>query len=83
MPRQSPQVDLYQGNGPVVTTASFIVCNACFWCASDLSEGSRITKCLSCGGVGKLESIPLAPKEKYSFNIDQKQGIVLDFGKTL
>jgi hypothetical protein len=25
--------------------------------------------------------MPLAPKEQYSLNIDQKKGIVLNFGK--
>ena len=59
--------------------ACFVICGSCFWCASDLSGGSRISKCYACGDAGKLESMPLAPKEKYTFDFDPKRGIVLDF----
>lgn len=60
--------------------ACFVICGSCFWCASDLSGGSRIQRCLACNAPGdKVESIPLAPKEKYIFDFDAKRGIVLDF----
>jgi hypothetical protein len=59
--------------------ACFVICGSCFWCASDLSGGSRIAKCHACNAADKIECIPLAPKEKYTFGLDPKRGIVLDF----
>jgi hypothetical protein len=60
-------------------SASFVVCGSCFWCATDLSGGSRIARCLACNEGVKIESIPLAPREKYTFDLDAKRGITLDF----
>lgn len=60
--------------------ASFVMCSSCFWCASDLSGGSKITnKCHACNTADSLESIPLALNERYTFDNDQKRGIILDF----
>jgi hypothetical protein len=58
--------------------ACFVLCTSCFWCASDLSGGSRVQKCHACD-IAKIESIPLAPKEQYAFEFEPKRGIVLDF----
>jgi hypothetical protein len=59
--------------------AYFVLCGSCFWCASDLSGGSKIKSCPSCSEDSKIESMPLAPKEKYTFDFDPQRGIVLDF----
>jgi hypothetical protein len=59
--------------------ACFVICGSCFWCASDLSGGSRTTKCHGCDAIDKIESIPLAPKEKYFVELDPQHGITLDF----
>jgi hypothetical protein len=59
--------------------ACFVICGSCFWCTSDLSGGSKISNCPVCNKQNKIESIPLAPKEKYTFDFDVKRGIVLDF----
>jgi len=52
----------------------FVICGSCYWCASDLS-GARIAKCPAC--YNPVESIPIAPREKYRFELDD---MILDFG---
>jgi hypothetical protein len=59
--------------------ACFVICGSCFWCVSDLSGGSRIKNCPVCKEQNKIESIPLAPRERYTFENDSKAGIILDF----
>lgn len=68
-----------QKGGGFYGYASFVICGSCFWCVSDLSGGSRIKNCLVCKEQNKIESIPLAPRERYTFEIDAKAGITLDF----
>jgi hypothetical protein len=56
----------------------FVICNQCYWCATDLSGGSLLT-CRGCGNEEFVESIALQPKEKYSFAVDIKRGMTLEF----
>lgn len=58
--------------------AYFVICGSCFWCASDLC-GGRVKECPACGS-DMVESIPLAPREKYRFDLDDKRGMIIDFG---
>ena len=59
--------------------ASFVICGSCYWCASYLSAVSKIHHCPVCNEIEKIESIPLAVGEKYTFDSNAKHGLVLDF----
>jgi hypothetical protein len=37
----------------------FLLCNTCYWCASDIGGESKFTKCPSCNSV-EVESMPIA-----------------------
>lgn len=69
----------------------FIICQSCFWCASELSpkiyantakittirnDNDTVTKCPSCL-EGNLESIPIVLNEKYKFDHNGKRGVIL------
>jgi len=56
----------------------FVICNKCYWCATNLA-GSGIESCNVCGSRDSIEPIELQPKEKYSFALDSKRGVILDF----
>jgi hypothetical protein len=56
----------------------FVICNSCFWCATDISGRESITACPACASQA-LESIALESKEKFTFNLDSKRGVSLAF----
>jgi hypothetical protein len=64
---------------------NFVICQSCFWCASDVStqyhkrnKEKIITKCPFCNS-NNIESIPIAENEKYRFNYDTRRGITMMF----
>jgi hypothetical protein len=56
----------------------FLLCNTCYWCASDLGSKSKFTKCPSCNSV-EVETMPIAKNELYKFDYHSKKGITLEF----
>ena len=68
----------------------FMICQACFWCATCVSpqllrkmtrvteDPVSLTKCPFCV-KGNVESIPIAENENYRFNYDTKRGLVMKF----
>ena len=70
----------------------FMICHACFWCASYISpqmsckmatvtttkDSTSLTKCPFCT-EGTIESIPIAENEDYRFDYDAKYGLVMKF----
>jgi hypothetical protein len=63
----------------------FLICQSCFWCASDISTQyykryteKTITKCPFCN-ADNIESIPIAENEKYRFKYDTRRGITMTF----
>jgi hypothetical protein len=68
----------------------FMICQACFWCATCISpqllrkmtriteDSVSLTKCPFCV-EGNVESIPIAENENYRFNYDAKRGLVMKF----
>jgi predicted Zn-ribbon and HTH transcriptional regulator len=74
-------------NKKTVIKIDFILCESCFWCASQSNKwnGSRrsitiITKCPSCNS-NRIESMPISHEEDYTFNHDLKRGVTLGFSK--
>lgn len=57
-------------------SVSMLLCNSCYWSATELEErGARA--CPSC--TNPVEAIPLEKGEIFSFDIDGKKGVVLEF----
>lgn len=56
---------------------NFTLCGSCFWSASCL-DGRAIERCPMCKS-DKVESMPVAGNEMYSFDYDTKRGVVVDF----
>jgi hypothetical protein len=74
-------------NNETVIKIDFVLCESCFWCASQSNKwnGSRrsitiITKCPSCNS-NRIESMPISQEEDYTFNLDLKRGVTLGFSK--
>jgi hypothetical protein len=64
---------------------NFVICQSCFWCASDIStqynkmnKEKIIAKCPFCN-ADNIESTPIAENEKYRFNYDTRRGITMMF----
>lgn len=55
----------------------FLICNSCFWCASQLSSQFE-PACPSCG-QSITESIPILVNELYKFDCHPKHGVMLEF----
>ena len=53
----------------------FLLCNTCYWCASDIGSKSKFTKCPSCNSV-EVESMSIAKNE---FDCYPKRGITQEF----
>jgi hypothetical protein len=49
--------------------AQFLICNSCFWCASDLSRNRPIENCPACRS-DRMEAMPISQKEAYKVNVD-------------
>ena len=60
----------------------FLLCNTCYWCASDIGSKSKFTKCPSCDSV-EFESMPLSDKELYTFDYHPKRGVTLEFSNAI
>jgi len=58
---------------------NFVICNECFWCATELSDG--IQKC-PVYTHSHIERIPMAATEKSFFGYDSKRGITLSFSSS-
>jgi len=57
----------------------FLLCNTCYWCASDIDvRKPMITQCPSCNSV-EIESVPISDKELYQFDYHPDRGITLEF----
>jgi hypothetical protein len=46
---------------------NFLLCGACFWCASYLNYTRAVTRCPTCNS-DNVESLPLANGEVYAFS---------------
>jgi len=59
----------------------FIICNSCFWCSSLIRDNLRSThfELCPCCKSSMIESMPIAPNDEYSFHMDEKSGVVLEF----
>jgi hypothetical protein len=56
--------------------AEFMICNSCFWCASNLSSYYP-AKCPSCN-IHNIELIPISETEAYGINMD-RGGVSMEF----
>ena len=62
----------------------FILCESCFWCASQSSNCNTynlITKCPSCKN-NQIESIPISHNEVYNYSYDPRREVTLAFSKS-
>lgn len=55
----------------------FVICNACFWCASLLGE-RPVDSCPSCSKA-MIEVMPLVANERYAFDCNVATGVTLEF----
>ena len=60
----------------------FLLCNTCYWCASDIGSKSKFTKCPSCNSL-QVESMPIAKNELYKFDHHPKGGVTLEFSNAI
>lgn len=60
--------------------ARFVICNDCFWCASQVMTGNVLDRCPDCKKPN-LETMPVFLDEAYFFYRDDKRGIDLSFRK--
>lgn len=60
--------------------AHFVICNHCFWCASQIITGKAPDSCPNCK-KSNLETIPVFLDEAYFFYCDEKRGVDLSFRK--
>ena len=60
--------------------ANFVICNDCFWCASQIMAGNALERCPQCK-KSNLETMPVSLNEAYFFYRDEKRGIDLLFRK--
>jgi hypothetical protein len=56
----------------------FLLCNTCYWCASEIGSKSMFSECPSCNSV-EVESMPISDKELYKFDYHPKRGLTLEF----
>jgi hypothetical protein len=55
----------------------FGVCSTCYWCAS-IFRPDVISSCPTCRRE-TLDFMPISRDENYSFEYDEKRGVVLNF----
>jgi len=60
-------------SGPV----HFLICEACFWCASYL--GTDVAPSCPLCKIDPVESIPISSNEQYRFDYHPKRGVTLEF----
>jgi hypothetical protein len=56
----------------------FQICQSCFWCVSSLRETRMIKICPVCASEG-IDSLPISPKEIYSYDVSESAGVSLSF----
>lgn|SRR5215213_1775565 len=61
---------------------NFLLCGACFWCASYLNYTRLVTRCPTCD-TDNVESLPVSDGEVYTFSHNRNRGITLGFSKTM
>jgi hypothetical protein len=61
---------------------NFLLCGACFWCASYLSCTRTVTRCPTCDS-DNVESLPISNDEVYTFSYNGNRGITLEYSKTV
>ena len=61
---------------------NFLLCGACFWCASYLNYMRVVTRCPTCD-TDNVESLPISNGEVYTFSNNGNRGITLEFSKTM
>lgn len=61
----------------IATEIRFFICDNCFWCASYLNP-RLLAECPSCGGK-TIENMPVSSNERYTFDYNQQDGVVLGF----
>jgi len=69
---------LYHEHQNNTSTANFLLCKSCFWCASLLDNRTSGDVCPSCMKA-ELESIPISLHETYKFDYDASRGVTLEF----
>ena len=72
------KIEQYQRSNTIrkYRQADFMICNSCYWCASNLSSYYP-AKCPSCNS-DKIESIPISEAEAYGVNMD-RGGVSMEF----
>jgi hypothetical protein len=55
------------------------LCQSCFWCASVFDQLRVFHRCPACLGEGTIDSMPLAKDESYTYDYNDKTGIILSF----
>jgi hypothetical protein len=78
----SPSFDTNRDKIKLQGHIRFLLCNTCYWCASDIGSKSKFTKCPSCNSV-EVESLPISDKESYKFDHQPKRGITLEFSNAV
>jgi len=58
----------------------FVLCEICHWCATYFDK-SRIpyNRCPICKSTA-LSTFPILPNEEFTFDLDEKHGVELEFG---
>ena len=59
------------------SSIQFGVCTSCYWCAS-IFRPEVFSVCPTCKGES-LDFMPISRDESYTFEYDEKRGVVLDF----
>ena len=70
--------EIYQERSIYKRIINFAICDSCYWSASCLKLDRSVVTCPSCGD-DRLEFMPLAETEAYTFDKDDKRGMVLKF----
>ena len=65
------------GISKVSDKAHFVICGACYWCASILSQ-NFVQACPTCQNRN-IDAMPISSDEKYVIDYDAERGVTLDF----
>jgi hypothetical protein len=76
--RQYSPEDIDQERSIYKRIINFAICNSCYWSASCLKLDRFVVTCPTCGD-DRLEFTPLTETEAYTFDKDDKRGIILKF----
>ena len=80
----SPKIrlEIISMNNELQGKINFLLCGACFWCASYLNYTRVVTRCPTCD-TDNVESLPISDGEVYTFSHNRNRGITLGFSKTM